>query len=100
MSAIKISPGEIASWKERFSPEYFFLKLFLHKAQTTHFEWTDLDIWCLWAESTKRGISGSRIPRKVLLCEEGFAQKSRTLSRVPELSETIAHLQSSSIAIM
>ena len=54
----------------------------------------------VWPESTKRGISGSRIPRKVLLCEEGFAQKSRTLSRVPELSETIAHLQSSSIAIM
>ena len=38
-------------------------------------------------ESTKRGISGSRIPRKVLPSEEGFAQKSRSFSRFPELNE-------------
>ena len=40
------------------------------------------------AESTKRGILGSRIPRKVLPSEEGFAQKWLSLSVVPELSET------------
>ena len=38
-------------------------------------------------ESTKRGISGSRIPKKVLPSEEGFTKKLRSLLQVPGLSE-------------
>ena len=55
----------------------------------------DKNLMCSNTESTKRGILGSRIPRKVLQGEEGFTQKSRILSQVPKLSE-----KSSSIAIM
>ena len=46
-------------------------------------------------ESTKHGISGSRIPKKVLPSEEGFTKKFRSLLQVPGLSE-----KNSSIAIM
>ena len=56
-------------------------------------------------ESTKRGISGSRIPKKVLPSEEGFTKKLRSLLRVPGLSEKkflncyyVLYLQEFSIA--
>ena len=49
-------------------------------------------------ESTKRGISGSRIPRKVLPSEEGFAQKSRSFSLVPELNEFASLSEAASLS--
>ena len=42
-----------------------------------------------YAESKKCGILGSNIPIRVLPSEEGFAQKSRSLLRVPKLSDYI-----------
>ena len=52
----------------------------------------------MMAESTKRGISGSRIPRKVLPSEEGFAQKSRSLSRVPKLNKFASLSEAASLS--
>ena len=49
-------------------------------------------------ESTKRGISGSRIPRKVLPSEEGFAQKSRSFSLVSKLNEFASLSEAASLS--
>ena len=43
-------------------------------------------------------ISGSRIPRKVLPSEEGFAQKSRSFSLVPELNEFASLSEAASLS--
>ena len=52
----------------------------------------------IMAESTKRGISGSRIPRKVLPSEEGFVKKSRSSLRVPELNELASLSEAASLS--
>ena len=51
-----------------------------------------------YSESTKRGISGSRIPRKVLPSEEGFAQKSRSFSLVSKLNEFASLSEAASLS--
>ena len=50
------------------------------------------------AESTKCGISGSRILRKVLPSEEGFGQKSRSFSLVPELNKFASLSEAASLS--